>query len=113
MTMREFYTNVLAMTNDEEMTAIANKQIAQLDKRAAKPRTASKSQLKNEADREILLAWLVEVDKAVTIADIKEGCEHFANDSTQRVSALLAPLAKEGGAVVRTKEGKNTYFCAK
>lgn len=109
MTMKEFYTQVLAITDDAEMVAIANKQIDRLNARKDAPRKPSKSQLKNAEDREILLAYLVQVDTPVTIADIRVDCEHFAEDSTQRISALLAPLCKDG-TVHRTKEGKNTYF---
>lgn len=111
MTMREFYTNVIeGMAGNEEMVAIAEKKIAQLDARKSAPRKPSKSVEANNAIREAIKVWFeANPNEGKTIADIAEGVEGLEGASNQRVSALVKPLV-DAEFVDKSKDKGKTYY---
>ena len=109
MTNREFYTTVIADTQNDELKAFATEAIAKLDernaKRASKP---SKAQIANEpiikAINEVLTS------EPMLASKIAELCEI----STQKASALVKKVEGVQSVDVKVK-GKGTqkgYFLA-
>lgn len=94
MTNREFYTNILNGTLTEVEVEFAKSAIAKLDERNAKRSSKpSKTAIANEP----IKAAIVEVltDKPQTASAIGVAVEQ----TTQKASALLVQLVKEGKAV--------------
>ena len=109
MTNREFYTAVIADTQNEELKAFATEAIAKLDernaKRASKP---SKTQIANEP----IIKAITEVltSEPMLASKIAELCEI----STQKASALVKKVEGVQSVDVKVK-GKGTqkgYFLA-
>ena len=109
MTNREFYTAVIADTQNEELKAFATEAIAKLDERNAK--RASKESAKQIANEPIIKA-ITEVltSEPMLASKIAELCEI----STQKASALVKKVEGVQSTDVKVK-GKGTqkgYFLA-
>lgn len=85
-------------------------EIEMLDKKAAAPKKPSKDSLKDESYRADIIAYLTEVDKAVTIKEIQTGMGgEIATLSNQKMAKLLSPLVDEK-AVKRTEVKRIAHF---
>ena len=109
MTNREFYTAVIADTQNEELKAFATEAIAKLDERNAK--RASKPSAKQKENEPIVKAISeVLTDEPMLASKIAELCEI----STQKASALVKKVEGVQSVDVKVK-GKGTqkgYFLA-
>lgn len=109
MTNREFYTAVIADTQNEELKAFATEAIAKLDERNAK--RASKPSAKQKENEPIIKAIAsVLTDEPMLASKIAELCEI----STQKASALVKKVEGVQSVDVKVK-GKGTqkgYFLA-
>ena len=109
MTNREFYTAVIADTQNEELKAFATEAIAKLDERNAK--RASKESAKQVANKPIIEAISkVLTDEPMLASKIAELCEI----STQKASALVKKVEGVQSTDIKVK-GKGTqkgYFLA-
>mgnify|MGYP003299216065 CR=1 FL=1 len=82
-----------------------------LEKKAT-TKVQTQTQKDNETYKDEIMDILEVEDKAMTIKDIQAKSNTMADFSTSKMSALLKQLV-DGDLVVRTKEGKNTYFSIK
>jgi len=109
MTNREFYTAVIADTQNEELKAFATEAIAKLDERNAK--RASKPSTKQKENEPIVKAISeVLTSEPMLASKIAELCEI----STQKASALVKKVEGVQSVDVKVK-GKGTqkgYFLA-
>ena len=109
MTNREFYTAVIADTQNEELKAFATEAIAKLDERNAK--RASKPSAKQKENEPIVKAISeVLTSEPMLASKIAELCEI----STQKASALVKKVEGVQSVDVKVK-GKGTqkdYFLA-
>lgn len=114
MTKTEMYKAIEARVSDnQEMVDFIEKEIARIQKRNSyKSTKPSKKQVANQGYQEVLFGVLGEADAPMTIADIKGAIPDFAEFSTQKISALLTALIKDG-KVVRTVEKKVAHFAVK
>ena len=120
MTAREFYQNVINANISDEMTEKATELIEALDtKNAKRKETGTKQQKANTEIKEIILTALKNneietlenengnfITSKTTTNFMKTTDEEF---STQRASALLGQLEKEGKLVseqIKSKSGK-------
>lgn len=106
MTKRDFFVAIAnkAVVTDE-MVALANKYIDQLDNRNLN-RKPSKNQIENEGLKEDILLVLGETGMTVTEVLKALGKEGITN---QRISALMTQLVKDNKAI-RTVEKRKAYF---
>lgn len=109
MTNREFFTAVIADTQNEELKTFATEAIAKLDERNAK--RASKESAKQIANKPIIEAISrVLTDEPMLASKIAELCDI----STQKASALVKKVKGVQSVDVKVK-GKGTqkgYFLA-
>ena len=109
MTNREFYTAVIADTQNEELKAFATEAIAKLDERNAK--RASKPSTKQKENEPIIKAISeILTSEPMLASKIAELCEI----STQKASALVKKVEGVQSVDVKVK-GKGTqkgYFLA-
>ena len=106
MTKREFYVQVMALEGcTDEMREVAEKGLAQLDKRASKP---TKAQIENEGYKVEIADYLTEEPKEAK--EIAEGVGLTVN----KVAALLRQLVADGKAIKIEGKGKKsaTYTVA-
>jgi hypothetical protein len=103
------------ITNCEVPTDVKEKlgaMLASLEKRSAHKgdRKPTKTQVANEAYKEIILANM-EVGRLYTVGEITAEMPfgENVNLSAQKVSALVKQL-KDAGKVVRTEEKRKAYF---
>lgn len=103
VTKRDMFVAIAGVLEDledtEELVAMVEKEIALIDKRAARPRKATATQVANEA----MKADIVEVLATGEAKTATEIADEF-DVSTQKVAALLRQLVLTG-AVTRV-EGK-------
>ena len=109
MTQRDFYTAVIASTDNEELKTFATEAIAKLDARNAKrANTPSKTQIANEPIVKAISECLT--DEPMLASKIAELC----GISTQKASALVKKVDGIQSVDVKVK-GKGTqkgYFLA-
>ena len=114
VTKKEMFTAILALIaettpeNAEVLTKFVENEIALIDKRAAN-KTATKTQKENEGIKTLILDTLTEIDKPVTISEMKTFSADLAVYTNQKLSALLTQMKSEG-TVVKTVEKKKSYF---
>lgn len=111
-TKREMYAEILKVVADHaDMVEFINHQIELLDNKKKADRKPTKNQIENEALKTQILNYLAEVGAPVTIKDMQNGIEGFAELSNQKINRLLIALrAKEVGKVKRTTVKKVAYF---
>ena len=69
----------------------------------------TKTQKENEVIKDKIVETLRVLNKFVTIAELQESSEEFANYSNQKVSALLKQLV-DSNIVLRQVDKKKAYF---
>lgn len=111
MTQREFFTKVIATTQDDELKAYAENAIAKLDERnATRKKTLSNNQKENEKLKVVITDFLTENGRH-SAAEIATGCNL---SSTSKASSLLVQLVKAnkvGAEEVRiTGKGKHKEY---
>ena len=93
MTQREFFTKVIATTQDDELKAYAENAIVKLDERnATRKKTLSNNQKENEKLKVVITDFLTENGRH-SAAEIATGCNL---SSTSKASSLLVQLVKTG-----------------
>lgn len=101
MTKRDFYVAVMELEGcTDEMREVANKCIAQLDKKSTKP---TKAQLENAGIKDDILDALDGYDEPQPAKAIAEAVGY----TTAKVSALLRQLVAEGKVTKTEGKGKN------
>lgn len=108
MTQRDFYTKVIATTENAEVKAFAENAIVKLDERNAKRKTTkSPNQKQNEEFKKQIVDYITENGQK-SAAEIAEGCEL---SSTSKASALLRQLTEIGAveAVEVRVKGKGKH----
>ena len=80
-----------------------------LIRKASTPRKPTKTQLENEGLKATIVEQLTAVDRPMTIKEMQESFEGFAELSNQRITHLLTDLRK-AGMVARTYVKKVPYF---
>ena len=109
MTKREMFV-LIATTNTDntEIVEFCNHEIELIDKRSS-----TKSPTKTQKENEVLMDTIEEALRAIaektTVTNLITATESLSNLSNQKVSAMLRKMV-EAGRVVKTTEGKKTYF---
>ena len=113
MTMEKI-TNVKALayvlantTLPEEVAEKLRTMKAQFEKKSSAERKPTENQKANAGFKTVILQYVGEVGKPLTISDIQKGC--LPDLSGQRVSAIVTQL-KNDGLVVRTEDKRKAYF---
>ena len=96
MTMREFCNAVINAGVSADVTEFAQKEIAKLDKRNATP---SKADKEKAAQNALIKAKIVSVLKAAKRSMLTAAVAAAVGETTQKVSALLLQLCKDGVAI--------------
>ena len=96
MTMREFCNAVINAGVSADVTEFAQKEIAKLDKRNATPSKADREKAEQNA---LIKAKIIGVLKASEEPMMTTAVAAAVGEVTQRVSALLLQLCKDGVAV--------------
>ena len=105
VTKREVLEHIIdTYATDTMVVEYATHEIELLDKKNAS-RGESKTTKENNDLRAKLVEFLSNVDKELSIYEITQNCELFANASNQKMSALLKPLV-DNGQVVKTIKKK-------
>ena len=115
MTKRDNYNEILAIVTElgrEDLVNFVNHEIELLNKRA-NSNTLTKTQKENLELVEVIYNILVDVAKAVTIAEIQEANATLAELSNQKVSALLKKLVDAERVVKVVEKGKAYFSIAK
>ena len=111
ITKKDNYNELLGIVtelNRTDLVDFINHEIELLNKRASRT-SLTKTQKENLELVEVIYETLVNLDKAVTIAEITEANEALSNLSNQKVSALLKKLV-DAKRVVKVVEKGKTYF---
>jgi len=109
MTKREMFTEIRKVVVDNaDMVAFIDHELELLDKKRTSKKP-NKKQIENNLLREEILKTLVEIGDRMTITELIQACPALEGFANQKVSALLAPMVKEG-KVKRIVEKKVTYF---
>ena len=107
MTKKEMFTTIATLlATNEEIVEFCNHEIELLSKKRS---DNTKAKAESDARAEKLYKALAEMDKPVTIAELKANTsdEEVANWTSQRISALFRNL---GDRVVKTMNKKVAYF---
>lgn len=92
MTKKEAFEAILAkVAEDEALVEFVEKEIALLEKRAAKPRKKTKTQLENEAFKEVILELLEGVETGLTATEVATAL----GITPQRAVPILKKLVDE------------------
>ena len=92
MTKKEAFEAILAkVAEDEALVEFVEKEIALLEKRAAKPRKKTKTQLENEAFKEVILELLEGVETGLTATEVATAL----GITPQRAVPILKKLTDE------------------
>lgn len=102
--------NLIATINADntDVVEFCKHEIALIDERRISKKP-TKTQVENEGHMETIVAVLNGAEAPMTIAEIKDVNDTLGGLSTQRISALLTKLTKDG-TVVKTYEKKKAYF---
>ena len=110
----EKITNVKALayvlantTLPEEVAEKLRTMKAQFEKKSSAERKPTENQKANAGFETVILQYMDEVGKPLTVSDIQKGC--LPDLSGQRVSAIVTQL-KNDGLVVRTEDKRKAYF---
>ena len=112
MTKVEYFEKLKGYVVDDhnqELIDFLDKEIALTNKRNSKKSKVSKTTVENNGYRDMIVAFLREQDKAVTISEMRDGIVEFTAFSSQKITGLLSPLVKTG-IIKKLKEGKVTKF---
>jgi len=115
MTKTELFKNAIAVIeatsveNKAELIEGLNHEVELLARKASTPRKPTKTQLENETLKATIVERLTAVDQPMTIKEMQESFEGFAELSNQRITHLLTDLRK-AGMVARTYVKKVPYF---
>lgn len=101
MTIREFLENVISADISNEMNDFARLRIEKIDEKNEKKKTTSKKKTENSEIKEQILAQMVN-DTEYKASEIGE----MMGFSTQKASALLVQLTKDGILVAEEKREK-------
>lgn len=101
MTIREFLENVISADISNEMNDFARLRIEKLDEKNEKKKTTSKKKTENSEIKEQILAQMAN-DTEYKASEIGE----MMGFSTQKASALLVQLTKDGILVAEEKREK-------
>ena len=111
MTKVEYFEKLKSYVADhQDLVDFLDKEIALTQKRNSKKSgVPSKTTVENNGYRDMIVAFLREQDKAVTISEMRDGIVEFTVFSSQKITGLLNPLVKTG-IIKKLKEGKVTKF---
>lgn len=116
MTKSELFKNAIAYIEGNPCNASTvelieglNHEIELLERKASTPRKPTKTQLENESLKATIVERLTAIDQPMTIKEMQESFEGFAELSNQRITHLLTDLRK-AGMVARTYVKKVPYF---
>lgn len=95
MTMREYHNAIIEANLSDELTEVAKKEIAKLDKRNATP---SKAEKEKAEQNERIKAQMVGILKASEVPMVAADVAAAIEISTQKASSLLRQLVADGVA---------------
>ena len=98
---------VAEVSENKDFMAYIQNELVLLDKKNAH-KSVNKDKVANDNLRVELLDFIGNMG-TVQISDITDGFEALNGATSQRVSGLLSPMVKSG-QIVRTKNGKNTFY---
>lgn len=109
MTKKEMFNLIATLNADNtEIVEFCNHEIELLDKRGS-TKTPTKTQKENEVIMATIEEALTAIGDKTTVTNLIVSTEALANLSNQKVSALLRKMV-ETGKVIKTTEGKKTFF---
>lgn len=115
MTQRDFFNAIIAKMNgeptavtNEQVVAFVNERISALDKKSAN-RKPTKAQTENEGVKAVILEVLGKAEKPLTVTEVLKADERLADFTTQKISALMTLLVKDG-EVAKTVEKRVSRF---
>lgn len=108
MTKRENFAILRSLVADNaELVAFIDHEVELLDKKNAKSGTPTKKQIMNNSLKEDILSAMS--DTPMTLSEIQALVPSIAEESNQKVSALLTSL-KNDGKIVRSVVKRVPYF---
>lgn len=106
MTKKEMFAKIATVcANDSEIVDFVNHEIELLNKKNARPKKATKTQIENETLKDSILDVLRNADHAMTATEIGDAL----GVSVNKASALISQL-KEDNSVVREVIKRKAYF---
>lgn len=110
-TKKDFFKELLEMESvsaNTEMVDFINHEIELLDKKKSS-KGLTENQKENENLKEVIVATLTDLAKAVTITELQGANEKLAELSNQKISALLKKLVDEG-TINKSFDKRKAYF---
>ena len=114
MTKKDYFNNFLnkyPLTSDE--IAFCKHEIELLERKNANSgdRKPTATQVENDRLKEVIVAFLVDNEKAYTITDMIKACDDLADLTNQKVSRLANDLVDEN-KITKFSDKRKTYFKA-
>lgn len=112
VTKRDMYEAILkveGIVGNKEFEDFIKHEIELLNNKKKADRKPTQAQKDNEGYRTEILNFLATIDAPVTIKDMINGIENFADFNNQKINHLLITLREEG-KVKRTYKKKVAYF---
>lgn len=110
MTKREYINRILTYAHDEDKAYLEH-ELELLDKKNSAERKPTAKQVENAGIKDAIVAWM-EPGTLYACADVAKTCPACEGISTNRVSALLTQLGKDGLLTVTEDKRKHFYSLA-
>ena len=112
MTKREMFFAVRsAVANSPELLTFIEHEIELLDKKSSAKRKPTKTQLENTRFKEVILAYLTDVEVGRCIKDLQAEIPEISGLSNQRVTHLMTALVNEN-KVTKEYVKKTPFYSA-
>lgn len=110
MTKREYINRILGYAHDEDKEYLLH-ELELLDRKNSAERKPTAKQVENAGIKDAIMAWM-EPATVYACADVAKNCPACEGISTNRVSALLTQLGKDGLLTVSEDKRKHFYALA-
>ena len=109
MTKRDYFNELKGLVADRtDLVDFIDHEIELLDRKSSKS-SQTKTQKENETIKEQIIVALKEINKPVTVDELRASNVDMGTFSNQKLSALLKQLV-DTNVVVKTVDKKKSYF---
>lgn len=109
MTKRDYFNELKGLVaNRTDLVDFIDHELGLLDKKSSKS-SQTKTQKENETIKEKIIVALKEINRPVTVDELRANDANMGEYSNQKLSALLKQLV-DTNVVVKTIDKKKSYF---
>lgn len=112
MTQKDYFKaikDVLVANGEDALAKFVDERIAALDKKSAN-RKPTKAQVENAGLKDAIYDGLVAMGEPVTITELIKGTDALVGLTTQKVSALVSQMKKDGRVDSVVEKRVTRYF---